>query len=237
MNQNKLFGTIGIAGAALLLVGVVIAIITFENGAFSLLNGFYSELGQYPGAYMGGSSALIFNVLMALFGLFMCVFMVFWGIRQDSWPFGAAAFFGILTGVLAAAQAIFTLDYARYHYIVVSAFTVSAFLFGAAYIIAALATGRDGSIAPVLVAFFTAICSAVYAGFVISGGMTQVFVEDASQIGRLTFIPFAVVGWLMLLLVMALLVLLSVELMRDRRNVRKVDFAERVRGRSREVEF
>jgi MFS family permease len=237
MNQNKLFGTIGIAGAAFLLVGIVIAVITFENGAFSLLNGFYSELGHYSGAYMGGSSALIFNVLMALFGLIMCVFMVFWGIRQASWPFGAAAFFGILTGVLAAAQAIFTLDYARYHYIVVSAFAVSAFLFGAAYIIAALATGRNNSLASVLVAFFAAICSAVYAGFVISGGMTQVFVEDASQMGRLTFIPFAMVGWLMLLLIMALLVLLSVELMRDRRNVRMVDFAERVRGHSREVQF
>lgn len=237
MNQNKLFGTIGIAGAALLLVGVVIAVITFENGAFSLLNGFYSELGHYPGAYLGGSSALIFNVLMALFGLMMCVFMAFWGIRQDSWPFGAVAFLGILTGVLTAAQAIFTLDYARYHYVVVAAFAIAAFLFGAAYIIAALATGRNNSVAPVLVAFFTAISSAVYAGFVISGGMTQVFVEDASQIGRLTFIPFAVVGWLMLLLVMVLLVLLSVELVRDHENVRMVDFAERVRGRSREVEF
>ena len=237
MNQNKVFGTIGIAGAVFMLVGIVIAIITFENGAFSPLNGFYSELGHYPGAYMGGSSALIFNVLMALFGLMMCAFMVFWGIRQDSWPFGAVAFLGILTGVLAAAQAIFSLDYARYHYIVVSAFAVSVFLFGAVYIIAALATGRDGSLAPVLVAFFTAICSAVYAGFVISGGMTQVFVEDASQIGRLTFIPFAVAGWLMLLLVMAMLVLLSVELMRDRRNVRTVDFAERVHGRSREIQF
>ena len=211
----------------------MIAVITFENGAFSLLNGVYSELGHYPGANKGGSSALIFNVLMALFGLIMCVFMVFWGIRQASWPFGAAAFFGILTGVLAAAQAIFTLDYARYHYIVVSAFAFSAFLFGAAYIIAALATGRNNSLASVCVLYMRRR----YAGFVISGGMTQVFVEDASQMGRLTFIPFAMVGWLMLLLIMALLVLLSVELMRDRRNVRMVDFAERVRGHSREVQF
>src|SRR5690554_1709493 len=100
MNQSKLFGTIGIAGAALLLVGIVIAVVTFENGVFSPLNGFYSELGQYPGAYMGGSSALIFNILMALFGLMLCAFMVYWGIRQDSWPFGTVAFLGILTGVL-----------------------------------------------------------------------------------------------------------------------------------------
>jgi MFS family permease len=237
MNQNKLFGIIGIAGAALLLVGIVIAIITFENGAFSPLNGFYSELGHYPGAYMGGSSALIFNVLMALFGLMLCAFMAFWGIRQDSWPFGAVAFLGMLAGVLAAAQAIFSLDYARYHYVTVAAFAVGAFLFSAAYIIATLATGRQNNVAPVLVAFFTAICSAVYAGFVISGGMTQVFVEDASQIGRLTFIPFAVVGWLMLLLVMALLVLLSIELVRDRQNVRMMGLAERIRSHSREVEF
>ena len=54
-----MFGTVGIAGAAFLLMGIVGAVITFENGAFSLLNGFYSELGHYQGAYMGGSSRVL----------------------------------------------------------------------------------------------------------------------------------------------------------------------------------
>jgi hypothetical protein len=238
MNQNKLFGTIGIAGAALLLLGIVIAIITFENGAFSPLNGFYSELGQYPGGYMSGSAALIFNILTVLFGLLLCVFMVFWGIRQGSALFGAVSFLGILTGVLAAAQAIFSLDFAKYHYITVAAFSAAAFLFSAVYIIASLVSGRHSSIAPILVAFFSAICSAVYAGFVISGGMTQVFVEDASQVGRLSFMPFAVLGWLALLLLVALLVLLSIELIQDRQSSRMANLADKIRrSNAREIEF
>jgi len=238
MNQNKLFGTIGIAGAALLLAGIVIAIVTFENGAFSPLNGFYSELGQYPGSYLGASSALIFNISMALFGLAFCFFAVYWGIRQNSWAFGAAGFFGILTGVLAIAQAIFSLDYARYHYIAVAAFSAAAFLFSAVYIVASLVTGRHDNIAAVLVAFFAAICNAVFAGYVITGGMTQVFVEDASQVGRLSFMPFAIIGWLALLLAMSLLILLSVELIHNRQMTRMANLADKIRhNNSREIEF
>jgi hypothetical protein len=238
MNQNKLFGTIGIAGAALLLLGVVIAIVAFENGAFSPLNGFYSELGQYPGAYMTGSSVLIFNVCMALFGLTLVVFMVFWGVKQGSGAFGAVAFFGILTGALAVAQAIFSLDYPKYHYIVAAAFCAAAFLFSGLYIAASLITGRHRSIAAVLVAFFAGVCSAIFAGYVISGGMTRVFVEDASQVGRLAFMPFAAVGWLALLLVMVLVALLGVGLIADRQMSRMSSLADQIRRtNSREIEF
>ena len=49
MNQKRIFGTIGIAVGALLLVAIVISIIAFEDGAFSPLNGFFSELGLYTG--------------------------------------------------------------------------------------------------------------------------------------------------------------------------------------------
>jgi hypothetical protein len=90
----------------------------------------------------------------------------------------------------------------------------------------------------VLVAFFGAICSAVYSGFIFSGGMTQVFIQDASQVGRLSFMPFAVVGWLSLLLVMVLVVLLSVELFQDRQMSRISMLADKVRrGNTREIEF
>jgi uncharacterized membrane protein len=140
--------------------------------------------------------------------------------------------------VLAVAQAVFSLDYAKYHYIVTAACSAAAFLFSAIYIIASLVTGRHKSISAVLVAFFGAICSAVYSGFIFSGGMTQVFIQDASQVGRLSFMPFAVVGWLSLLLVMVLVVLLSVELFQDRQMSRISMLADKVRrGNTREIEF
>ena len=216
MNQRRLYGTIGIAGAALLLVAIVISIIVFEDGAFSPLNGFFSELGLYTGGYFSASAALFFNIGMILFGLALCASMVFWGIRQNSWSFGAVSFFGILTGVLSVALAIFSLNFSKYHYTVVAAFSVALFLFGVSYIIASIVTGRR-SIAPLLVAFFTAVCSALFAGYVITGGMTQVFIEDASQVGRLAFMPFAFLGWAALLLMITLQVLLSVELLQDGR--------------------
>ena len=214
MNQKRIFGTIGIAGAALLLVAIVISIIAFEDGAFSPLNGFFSELGLYTGGYFSAFSALIFNIGMILFGLALCASMVFWGIRQDSWGFGVVSFFGILTGILSGALAIFSLNFSKYHYVVAAAFSIALFLFGASYIIASIMTGRR-SIAPLLVAFFTAVCSGLFAGYVITGGMTQVFIEDASQVGRLTFLPFAVLGWAALLLMIVLQMLLSVELLQD----------------------
>ncbi len=216
MNQNKVFGIIGIAGVAVLLLAIVIAIVAFEDGVFSPLSGFYSELGLYTGGYFSASSSLVFNVGMMLFGLTLCASMIFWGIRQNSWSFGTVSFFGILTGVLAASLALFSLNFSQYHYTITAVFSVAAFLFGASYIAASMIAGRR-SIAPLLVAFFAAICSALFAGYVISGGMTQVFIEDASMVGRLSFMPFAVLGWLSLLLLMALLVLLSLELLQDRR--------------------
>ena len=219
MNQNKVFGIIGIAGAAVLLVAIVIAIVAFENGAFSPLSGFYSELGLYSGGYFSASSSLVFNVGMILFGLALSAGMIFWGIRQNSWSFGAVSFFGILTGVLAAALALFSLNFSNYHYTITAVFSVAAFLFGASYIVASMIAGRR-SIAPLLVAFFAAICSALFGGYVITGGMTQVFIEDASMVGRLSFMPFAVLGWLSLLLLMALQVLLSLELLQDRQEAR-----------------
>ena len=219
MNQNKMFGIIGIAGAAVLLLTIVIAIVAFEDGAFSPLNGFYSELGLYTGGYFSASSALIFNIGMILFGLGLGGSMVFWGIQQNRWSFGIVSFFGILTGVLAVAMALFSLNFSQYHYIITAIFSIAVFLFGVSYIIASMVTGSR-SIAPLLVAFFAAICSALFAGYVILGGMTQVFIEDASMVGRLSFMPFAVLGWLSLLLMMTLSVLLSLELLQYRQEAR-----------------
>ena len=236
MNQRRLYGTIGIAGAALLLVAIVISIIAFEDGAFSPLNGFFSELGLYTGGYFSTSAALFFNIGMILFGLALCASMVFWGIRQNSWSFGVVSFFGILTGTLSAALALFSLNFSKYHYSVVAAFSVALFLFGASYIIASIVTGRR-SIAPLLVAFFTAVCSALFAGYVITGGMTQVFIEDASQVGRLAFMPFAFLGWAALLLMMTLQVLLSVELLQDGREAGYASAAPIRRGDMRDFDF
>ena len=237
MNQKKLFGTLGVTGAALLLVAIVVSIITFEDGVFSPLSGFYNELGLYPGGYMTASSAMVFNVGMMLFGLILCAFMVFWGIQQNSWAFGAVSFLGIVTGALAIAQSVFTLDFARYHYIAATAFSAAVFVFGAAYIIASLVTGQNRNISAILVAFFAAACSAVFTGFMITGGMMQVFVEDASLVGRLSFMPFALVGWLSLLLLTALLVLLSVDALLDRQMAHFAGLAEKIRRNARDIEF
>jgi HAMP domain-containing protein len=50
--------------------------------------------------------------------------------------------------------------------------------------------------------------------------------------------PFAVVGWLALLLLMALLVLLSVELIQDRQSSRMANLADKIRrSNAREIEF
>lgn len=219
MNQKKLFGILGIAGAGVLLITTVIAIITFENGVFSPLNCFFNELGLYPGGYLTVSSALIFNIGMAVFGFAFCAFMVFWGICQNNWADGLVAFLGILTGVLAIAQAVFTLDFASYHYIVTAAFSVAVFALGAAFIIVSLTTGKNRSIATMLVAFFAAASGAVFAVYMFTGGMMQVFIEDASMVGRLNVMPLAIVGWFMLLLTMALLVLFSVDILLGRQPV------------------
>lgn len=237
MNQNKVFGSIGIAGAALLLVAVVISIITFEDGVFSPLSGFYSELGLYTNGYFSASSALIFNIGMLLLGLSLSAGMVYWGIRQNSWGFGIVSFFGLLTGVLAASLAVFSLNFARYHYIIAAVFSSAVFLFGVSYIIASIITGRR-NIALLLTAFFAAVCGALFGGYVFSGSMMQVFVEDASMVGRLVFMPFAVLGWLSLLLLMALLVLFSLELLLDRQTARFTHLAEKVhRGSVRDLDF
>ncbi len=238
MNQNRLFGTLGVLGAALLLVALVVSLITFEDGVFSPLSGFYNELGLYPGGYLTASSALVFNAGMLLFGLMLCAFMVHWGIAQNSWAFGAVSFCGIAAGVLAVAQSVFTLDFPRYHYIMAAAFPAAVFLFGAAYIIACLATGQNNrNISAILVAFFASACGAVSAGYMITGGMMQVFIEDASLVGRLSFMPFAVVGWLSLLLLMALLVLLSVDMLLGPRQPQAARMADKFRRNARDIEF
>ncbi len=207
MNQNKVIGIIGIAGSAALLLATVISIVTFEEGVFSPLNCFFNELGLYTNGYFTMSSALVFNIGFILFGASLCVLMVFWGIRQATWGFGIVAFSGILTGVLAAALALFTLNFAKYHYVVAAAFFAAIFLFCAAYIVVSILSGRQ-KIGLLLIAFFSAICAALSAIFVISGGMAQLFIEDASMVGRLSFLPFALLGWISLLLFMALLVTL-----------------------------
>jgi len=126
---SKIFGYVALGGAALFFVGIILAIALFDRGAYSPASSFVTELGQYKDGYLTASSALYFNIGMVIFGLTFGLFMVWRGIRGDTMLHAAVGFTGALTGVLAAAQGIFTLNYSQYHYAVVAAFYFAAFVF------------------------------------------------------------------------------------------------------------
>ena len=129
---------------------------------------------------------------MALLAL-LCAFSWYSGIRQAS--FGAAAFLGYSPAFWPRLRV-----YSRWTMqLPLSWFLLSrfAFLFGAAYIIVSHRRNNSLIVACVLcrhAAPCTRLCHF---------GRHDAGVEDASQMGRLTFIPFAMVGWLMLLLIIS----------------------------------
>ncbi|MEL7604070.1 MAG: hypothetical protein AAGU77_13020, partial [Bacillota bacterium] len=139
---SKIFGFVGLGGAALFLFGAIAAMASFESGVYSPLSCFVTELGMYVGGYLSASSALFFNIGLLLFGLAFGLLMIWRANREESAIHAAVGFFGALTGVLAAAQGIFTLNYAQYHYIVVAAFYFAAFVFCALQIAAWMVGGR-----------------------------------------------------------------------------------------------
>lgn len=215
MNKIKLsFGIIGIAGAAVLLVLTLISIIGHES--YSLLNGFITELGKYPAAYMESSQQLTFNIGLIVSGLLVVVFMVGYGILKRNTWFVATSFFGVLTGVLISAQGVITLNVASYNYIFTFLLFISAALMSVLFIISTLMTDgfKLSSLAQLLVALTAGVVSIIFAVFVQIGNMPQILSVPLD--GRITVIPFAIVGWVALLLIFAFSTLLALKMIMDK---------------------
>lgn len=207
----RIFGYVGLGGAALLLAGVIAAVVTFESGVYSPASCFATELGRYTGGYMSATSALYFNISMVVFGLSFGLLMIWYGYREETALHAAIGFTGALTGVLAAAQGIFTLNYSQYHYIVVTAFYIAAAGYCALQIAYWLRGGQAQrfGLALLILAFAAGALCLASAVFIATGGMARVFVEDISGAGRLLVVPFAVIGWLAVAAVWALGILLA----------------------------
>lgn len=208
---SRIFGYVGLGGAALFLIGIIAAMATFESGAYSPASCFVTELGLYTGGYLSASSALFFNIGIVVFGLAFGLLMIWRGNQAGTTLYMAIGFFGALTGVLAMAQGIFTLDYAQYHYIVVTAFYFAAATFCALQIAAWLRGERSErfGLALLILAFAAGALCLASGVFTVLGGFAQVLREDISGAGRLLVVPFAVVGWFAALATWALGILLA----------------------------
>ena len=208
------------AAAAVLLVAIIVSVITYEGG-FSPLNSFFNELGLFSGGYFAASFSLLFNLSLILFGLVFGALMVIDGLEKATIQSTALGFFGALTGVLAMAQGIFTLNISQYHYIASAAFCISVFVLCALYVIFSLLERSRRHIAELIVAGCAGAASAVYAWYILSGGMSRFFVEDASLTSRTGISPFALVGWAAMVLFMAFVVLHAAALLGSRRRAIK----------------
>ena len=203
------------AAAAVLLGAIIISVITYEGG-FSPLNSFFNELGLFSGGYFAAAFPLLFNLSLILFGLVFGALMVIDGLEKATIQSTALGFFGALTGVLAMAQGIFTLNISQYHYIASAAFCISVFVLCALYVIFSLLERGRKRIAELIVAGCAGIACAVYAWYILSGGMSRFFVEDASLTSRTGISPFALVGWAAMALFMAFVVLHAAALLGNR---------------------
>ena len=229
MNKKLLFSIAGMAGIGVCVILLVVAVIIFENGGFSPLHCFVSELGQYTHGYFTMSAALLYNIGAIAAGLCIAAFMVFYGIDKNTWLDASVGFFGMLSGVLLIAQGIYTLNYAQYHRIALIALFASIFVLCALYIVTQF-TGqsiRDASLAPIIIAFLAGCTSAAFAVFVLTGGMTRVFSEDTAGAARLNVIPFAIIEWAALLLTLAFFVLLAVRMLPAVLKPKKADIEPR----------
>lgn len=196
MKQRRAAGIFGLAGVIIFAAGAVISILTFERGIYSPANCFVTELGLYTGGFMTASSALVFNIGLILSGVLLGLFMFIYGFSNEAPLHTAVSFFGVLSGILMAAQGLFSLNFYTYHYILASAFFVSLVIMCVLYIIAKKFSGNRLSMsAQTIASFLTGAAAALSAGYMITGGMAQVFEEDALGIGRVNLIPFAVIGW------------------------------------------
>lgn len=207
---KHIFGILGIAASVILLGAAVAAVIM--NGA-SPLNTFYNEFGLFSGGYFVLATPLLFNLALVLFGLIFAACMVIDALAINTTRSTILGFFGALTGVLMAAQGIFTLNISQYHYIVSSAFYASAFVLCVLYIVFKFLDGGFKPSASVIVAACAGIAGAVYVWYMLSGSMSSFFVDDASLASRASLVPFALVGWGAMALFIAFTVLYSIGLL------------------------
>lgn len=211
MSKSKL--NIGIIGIAATVVFLVIAILSIAgNKSFSLLNGFVAELGKYPAGYLASVPQLVFNIGLVVSGLLLSIFMIGYGIKKDTRLFVFTSFFGVLTGVLIAAQGVITLNVASTNYIFTFLLFVSAFITCAMFIISSLIADRreKTSLASVLVAFAAGVVSIIFAVFVQIGNMPRILSVPFER--RVAVIPFSMVEWAALILIFAFVTLLGVKM-------------------------
>lgn len=217
MRSKKIAGALGLACAAVFTAAAVVSALMFENGAYSPKNCFVTELGRYAGAFLAASPALVFNAGLMLSGILFGVFMVMNGLRREALLNTAASFFGVLSGILMAAGGLFSLNFYTYHYILASAFFVSLFIMCALHLVSRmLAKDRWSAPAQTIAAFLTGAAAALSAVYMITGGMAQVFAEDALGIGRANVIPFAIIGWAAYTLLLVFTAILSVRMLAEK---------------------
>lgn len=218
MRSKRIAGMLGLACVAIFTAAAVISALMFENGVYSPQNCFVTELGFYAGAFPAASSALVFNTGLMLSGILFGAFMIANGLRGETLLNTAVSFFGVLTGILMAAGGLFSLNFYTYHYILASAFFVSLFIMCALYIVSKmLSEDRRSAPAQTAAAFLTGAAAALSAIYMITGGMAQVFAEDALGIGRANVIPFAIIGWAAYALLLALIAAASIRMLAEKK--------------------
>ncbi len=221
MNRtNRLFGILGILAAAVM-AGALTAAVVCDTGGFSPLNAFYNELGLFSGGYFVPSFAMLINLCFVLLGLVFGALMVADAFYKDTVLSTVLGFFGALTGVLAMAHGIFTLNVAPYHYIASAAFYISAAVLCALYAVFKLRERSKKPIATIAAAVLTCAAGGVYAWYMLSGGMSAYLVESASLANRAGFELFALVGWAALALFLVFTVMYAIGLLGVKR--KKVD--------------
>ena len=227
--DRKLFGIIGIAGAGLCAAGVALAAVVMN---FTPLDGFISQLGMASGRAITLPYALFYKIGISIFGLSFGVYWVYRGLTQSTWKQTILGFLGALTGLLAVAKALFTLNYVPHHYYVLGAFYASVFVLAAVYIVSQLLWEQNKNYACLIVGGLAGLCGAACAVYTFMGGMSNALTQSISQTGG-GIEPFAVFGWGVLPLLLAFSVLLCVGLLRGSETTR----FSGVRINRREMEF
>lgn len=209
MNKQKLiFGAVGAFSVLAIVVLTVISLVMQDS--YSILNSFISELGKYSSGYLSSSVALLFNIALVVSGILMCAFFVGFGIEKSETLYTVSSFFGILTGVLIAAQGVFTLNVASIHYMFTTILFASVFFMCGFYIAASFVNSKGASLPGLILSLAAGALGAVFAFFVQLGNLPDLL--SVSFADRATFIPFAVVEWAALLLVFAFSGLLSTKM-------------------------
>lgn len=195
MGAKRRAGLFGIVGIIVFLICAVISAAAFEDGAFSPINRFISELGVYIHGYFIMSPALIYNIGLIIAGILFCVFAVMHGIQKRTALDVAAGFFGILAGVLIAAQGLITLNYTAYHLMILAAFFASVFLMCVFTVIAQVRSREGSSLAVLIIAFIAGAAAAISSVYILTGGLDKTFGAGASPVARPDIMPCAILQW------------------------------------------